>query len=200
MKGRGLLTSLAGTTTMDVNHWSISYIKDMDTRIAIGMFFSYLTQGYYGLDLSLNKPFKWTYGFGSSLVIMQKAAQDFDNENIIKNSYVYRCGSENNWVMLAKWHSFYPWVASDITFLGVIFLLFIIAVIYGRCWIKMTNKIDISSIIVFGQFTILFFYLPMNNQIGQSFESLFGSLFWTLLWIIKNLNNVMLKNKIKLVT
>lgn len=184
MKGRsgGLNThSSNASAVLDTNHWSLIYFNDMNTKIAIGMFYAYLTQGYYALDLSLNKPFMWTYGLGHSLVVMQNADKYI---GITTRTYVYRCETENNWKMLQQWHSFYTWVASDVTFFGVIIVMFLLAYFYGRCWNAITCNNDICSLIFFAQITILFFYLPMNNQLGQSFETYFGFLFWMFYWML----------------
>ena len=129
MKGRsgGLnIYSPNASTVLDTEHWMLKPFRDRDTKIAIGMFYSYLTQGYYALDIALNKPFIWTYGLGHSLVVMLNADEYIP---VMKRSYVFRMEIEDGWKMMRQWHSFYTWIASDVTFFGVIIVLFLLAYI-----------------------------------------------------------------------
>lgn len=180
MKGRsgGLSQTLEGAT-LDISHWTLTPFDDVTTKIAIGVFYSYLSQGYYPLYLSLNKPFDWTYGFGHSLVVLLKVD---DLLGIKENSYVYKCEIEDGWPMMLRWSSFYPWLASDVTFYGVLFVLFLLAYAFGKCWILIRNHGDFCSLVLFAQLSIVFMYLPLNNQIGQGFEPYFGFLFWLFYW------------------
>lgn len=182
MKGRsGGLNKFSanGEAVLNTDHLSLRYFDDIDTQLAIGGFYSYLSQGYYALDLSLNKPFMWTFGLGNSLVVLVNV----NNLELMNRTYVYRCETENHWSMMRQWHSFYVWAASDVTFIGVFFLLFLLAYIYGMCWKLITRNNDLRSLILFSQITIMFFYLPMNNQLAQGFETYFGFLFWLNYWI-----------------
>ena len=83
-----------------------------------------------------------------------------------------------------QWSTFYTWVASDISFIGVLILMFIIGYLLARTWKRAKDKNDYISLVVFVQLMLLCFYLPANNQLFQSYEGLFGNMSWLMIWLL----------------
>lgn len=85
---------------------------------------SYLVQGYDNLEKIIeNCEFQWTFGAGNSRFLMQ-AIDLVLGVDLTSRTYPYQLKSYGV-DPLASWHSAYAWFASDITFVGVIVLMFI---------------------------------------------------------------------------
>ncbi len=170
---------------LNIEHPLLNLFDSYEIKLAIASLISYFTQGYYALGLAMEKPFMSSFGFGSSMAVLINISNLFNTNAIFERTYVYRNFIENGWDWHGKWSSFYVWVASDISFLGVIILMFFIGYLLARSWNKMVICKDYVSIIVFVQLMILCFYLPANNQLFQFFEGLVGNMFWIIIWLMR---------------
>lgn len=84
---------------------------------------SYLVQGYNNMEKIIeNCEFRWTYGAGNSRFLMD--ALEKLGIFLEERTYPYQL-AQYNVDPLASWHSAYAWFASDLTFVGVIFLMFV---------------------------------------------------------------------------
>lgn len=175
-------------TYIDLNNSLLSFSDDETQKYGLAMFMYYLSQGYYGLSLALDKPFIFSYGFGYSSFLLENISQ-LGLENIKLDTYAYRL-YEDNWPTGMVWSSFFVWPASDITFLGVLLLMGIIGYVLGSTWVSSLLGNDYVSLIVFSLLCILAFYVPMNNQLFQGGELFIASWFWIGLW---GLNKIKIK-------
>lgn len=140
---------------------------------------SYLTQGYYAF--SLCRRVKWIpmFGTGNSMFIMENI-NDFFGIELYQYTYQTRISSFN-WDPFVNWHSFYVWVANDISIIGIIALMFIIGYVFYKVTYDAIFARDDLAIVLFCLFMIMFIYLPANNQI-LSYPTTFMA-FWVLLFI-----------------
>ncbi|MDN7244683.1 hypothetical protein [Planococcus shenhongbingii] len=168
-------------TYLDLNNPFLKIVGNEELSYGLAMLMSYLTQGYYGLSLALEKPFVFTYGFGYSSFLLENIAE-LGFPYIKSESYPYRL-FEDNWPTGQVWSSFFVWPASDITFLGVILLMVLIGYILGRSWMESLIYLNSSSIVVLCLMFILCFYLPLNNQLFQGGEPFIYTWFWLVLWL-----------------
>lgn len=84
---------------------------------------NYLVQGYNNMERIIeNCEFKWTFGIGNSRFLMQILDRVFGID-LTSRTYPYQLGAFGV-DPLASWHSAYSWFASDLTFVGVIVLMF----------------------------------------------------------------------------
>lgn len=173
-----------GQYFLDVNHISLSWIKSGELKLIVGAFIHYFTQGYYALGLAISKPFLPTFGFGSSMAILINVSRLFNTNYLFERTYVYRNYLYDGWDWHMQWSTFYTWVASDISFIGVLILMFIIGYLLARTWKRAKDKNDYISLVVFVQLMLLCFYLPANNQLFQSYEGLFGNMSWLMIWLL----------------
>ena len=173
-----------GQYFLDVNHISLSWIKSGELKLIVGAFIHYFTQGYYALGLAISKPFLPTFGFGSSMAILINVSQLFNTNYLFERTYVYRNYLYDGWDWHMQWSTFYTWVASDISFIGVLILMFIIGYLLARTWKRAKDKNDYIYLVVFVQLMLLCFYLPANNQLFQSYEGLFGNMSWLMIWLL----------------
>lgn len=139
-----------------------------DYALALGSFLFYLTNGLYGLYLSLTLPFEWTYFVGNSyslgrIIEIALSADGF----ILEQTYPYRVGVTYGWGF-DKWHSLFAWIASDITFLGILFLTPLFSFFYARLWLQAIRASNpfAGPLFIYLSLGLIFSYA--NNQIMHS--------------------------------
>jgi hypothetical protein len=144
---------------------------------------SYLTQGYYGLYLSLRKPFVPMFGVGNSLFLTQQAVRITGNQNIAQMSYPSRI-QQDGWDALGRWSSIYPWIASDVSFPGTIVVVFLIGRFFAMAWFDAVSSRNPFAFGMVALFAIMLFYFPANNQTSQFGEEF--TAFWGILiaWLL----------------
>lgn len=144
----------------------------------------YLAQGYFALERSSDMPFKWTWGVGNSSFISRQVdraiGSDFSNQ-----TYVARL-EEIGWDRYNNWSSFYVWWASDITFYGIVFLMFGIGFLVRISSIAMISRLNPYSASLFSQLVILVYYIPAKNQLFQSGEGFFAFLGTLIFFIVSD--------------
>jgi len=138
---------------------------------AIGVFQFYFTNGLYGLSLCLQLPFEWTYFVGNSYSLSRVLEiLSGDSLNIVEYSYPYRAGVELGWGA-DKWHSLFAWLASDITFIGVLVLTLFFARFYAKLWIEAIRSSNPFSGPLFIYFSLGLVFSYANNQLMHTLES-----------------------------
>lgn len=155
---------------------STSYIlppKIMEFYIKIS---TYLTQGYYGMSLALDKDFDSTFGIGHSYFLLDQFKYFF-NIDLIERTFQYKI--TDKWDRLVQWHSFYSQVANDVSFYGVIPVMFVLGYLLSAIYISAIKNNNIIAKIILTLFAVMFVYMPANNQIFNFMESMFS--FWMLL-------------------
>lgn len=154
-------------------------------RVGLGLslFISYISQGYYGLSLSLQLPFEWSYGLGNSFALTSYAEQYFGASNIFEQTYPYRMEYMFNWPAKMYWHTIFPWLASDITFPGTLALMFFVGRGYARSLIDGVIYESPLGICVFYLLTTFLLYLPANNQLMQTREMMIATVVIFFSWI-----------------
>lgn len=142
---------------------------------------SYLTQGYYGMSLSLKLPWEPGFGFGHNKALQQLFPEYLDP--IYFNTYQYRLNNYG-WDENIQWHSLYTWFANDFTFWGVIIVLFFIGYIFCKAYTdSLVYNNPFAKVVVY-YFVLLCVFIPCNNQLFQSTYILFGFLGSIFLWFI----------------
>lgn len=154
-----------------------------DYALAFSMFLMYLTNGLYGLYLSLTLPFEWTYFVGNSYSLGRIVEIAFSNSGaVLEHTYPYRVGVIYGWGF-DKWHSLFSWLASDITFLGVLFLAPVFSFFYARLWlqaIKASNPFS-GPLFIYLSLGLIFSYA--NNQIMHTLAGVIVLFFLLVGWV-----------------
>lgn len=141
----------------------------------------YLSGGYQGLSLCLQLPFEWTYGVGNSVGMSNIIEKSFDVD-IYSHTYLFRMEQAYGLLGKQRWHTIFPWLASDFTFFGTIILFFFIAYFYGKSWKELLMYKNPISLLLFSLLSVLFVFVPANNQILHGFDYLVITSFVVLLW------------------
>lgn len=186
------VSTRAGKETLDDYYGSLKGVNAEDHavlrllpdswRVVLIANASYGVHGYYGLALCLEEEFEWTYGVGHSLILMSYAER-LSGFRIFDRTYAARTEASTGYSSRVYWHTMFPWFASDLSFPGVIVLLFAIGRIFSNCWIESLDGENPFAVAMFCQLVTMMFYLPANNQLFQTLTSLIT--FWGLgiLWV-----------------
>ncbi len=162
-------------------HHLVFQIFGDQVGFAMSMFTGYLAQGYLGLSLAFNEPFVWTYGIGNSYATTILFGKLFGLPVSVEDSYPFRVGVDTGWD-LAKWHSVFPWLASDFTFPGVLIIFFFYAFVYGRCWKEAIVYRNPLSILFFCVLNLGLVFVPSNNQLLHGPESVLAVFVIASMW------------------
>lgn len=151
-------------SNFDYNHFLIKFLP-RSLQNGIGTLISYGTMGYYFLSKTFQLPFKWTYGLGSNWGINQLLTQLFGIKDFYSDTYVGRLETVTGIDGKANWLTIFPWLASDLTFIGALVVLGICAFILAKCWKEIFLEKNVLSYILLNRFAIGYFYILANNQL-----------------------------------
>ena len=149
--------------------------------VGIYMFYRYLTQGYYGLSIAMDADYDGGYGFGHSRPLQYLASKlgDIDFSSNIINQL-----DDSGWSSTGVWSTGYSWIANDVPFTLIPFLLMFFSFIMGFAYKQVILRECKFSIFIFTYLFFSFIYMPANLQLAQSGDFYFGFLFWFSLYII----------------
>jgi len=160
-------------------------VRDLPPLVRTGVLgiTSYLSQGYYALYLTLDEPFVPMFGVGNSMFLFRQAARITGNDGIMEMPYPMRI-EKYGWNAYSNWSTIYPWIASDVSFLGSILVVFLIGRFFALSWLDSLQGANPFAVVVFSQFLIMLFYFSGNNQCLQTGEGF--TAFWVLLilWLL----------------
>lgn len=141
----------------------------------------YLNVGYYGLSLALEKPFLPTWGVGSSPVTIRQAERFLGEGSVARRTYPYQIEMDG-WDANGLWSSFYPWIASDVSFPGTIVVVFLVGYNFGLAWVDSLRGANPFAVAMAANFVIMLYYFPSNNQLFYSMETGVASIVTFVLW------------------
>jgi hypothetical protein len=151
-------------------------------NFGFAMLTGYLTNGYYGLSLALNQPFEFAYGLGHSSALQQLFQKIFDI-TVLDLTLIGKA-SASGWDHRYYWFTIFPWIASDVGFLGSLIFIGFVARWFKESWRDSIYCNNDCAAVVFVLLCILFFYLPANNQLTQTLDSYFTFLSAFVAWKI----------------
>ncbi|MFN8168730.1 MAG: hypothetical protein U0S36_08090 [Candidatus Nanopelagicales bacterium] len=133
----------------------------------------YVTQGYSGLGASLTQEFVWTKGSGTSpglarvLFFVPTDAEP----------YPVRAERATGWPALGKWQTLYPWVASDVTWVGAVLVVGLLGLGLGASWRRaLVGPTGYLAGTWFATLATIAVYVPLNNQPVAATSSVIGLL------------------------
>jgi hypothetical protein len=142
---------------------------------------SYLCQGYYGMSLAVGEPFTSTYGIGNSYFLADNFKSLF---GIDVEPFTYQAKVSDKWDQYGHWHSFYGYMANDVSFIGVVFIMFLLGVFLAVTYKDAIYGQNIFSQCLLPVFVILFLYMPANNQVFGYMQSFCTFFELTILWFV----------------
>lgn len=143
---------------------------------------SYITQGYYAFSISIGLVFPNNFGFGSSL-FLQENFSPFIGSSFFAETYQNQLIGYG-WDPKVNWHTFYVWLGNDVPFIFIPIIMFVIGYLFAITWTDAVQVKSFISIILLPFWFILIFYIPANNQIGQSPYFYIPFSFWLMCFLI----------------
>ncbi|WBA13976.1 hypothetical protein [Salinivibrio proteolyticus] len=138
----------------------------------------YIVQGYKGMSISLNESWDSTYGLGHS-VFLQRVFEDYLGFDIRERTYQRKI--TEIWDENIYWHSAYSYFANDVSFYGVIVVMFFIGYFFSSTVTSALFYNNFIAKILLPLFALMFFYLPANNQVFSFLENMIS--FWVLTFV-----------------
>lgn len=164
--------------SMDADNMLIRFLPPAQQG-SVAALVSYVTQGYYALSLALHEPFVFCYGVGNSY-FLEGLTRKFVASPIMDRTYPARIETYG-WSRYGRWHSLYTWIACDVSFYGVIIVVFLIGRLLAALWLDVVVNKDPLAISLFALLLMMLYYASANNQV-LGFPST-AIPFWTLLCI-----------------
>lgn len=153
--------------------------------IEFGMYYlvRYLTIGYYGLAGCLDLPFQWTYGFGHSAFLRRYAGLfNPEWEWTFLDTYPARLEQATGYSTANYWHTSYPWLASDLTYGGVLLLVCGVGYLFLRAAKEFIVSRNIFALSACSQLFLVLMYLPASCERVNRPESAFALYGSLILW------------------
>lgn len=180
----GLISSINNGVKIDLNQGIALFIPDGFQTLVI-LLDSYIAQGYYGFSKALSLPFNSTFGIGNSIFLMENLKKILQVD-FFQNSYHIKL-EEFGWKSKVNWHTFYLWIANDVHFIGVVFVMFMLgyflAIVFKDFLINKSNL----SICLLGMLAILFIYIPANNQLFASPNTAVSFYVISFIWVVSKI-------------
>jgi hypothetical protein len=148
---------------LEEDNWMIRRLSP-GARGVVAASTSYLGQGYCALSLALKEPFVWSYGVGNSFYLTSVAEHFAGPGAVSDRTYPARI-EKAGMSRTANWHTFYTWIASDVSFPGVLVVLFLVGRLFALTWLDVLNKENPFAPALFALLVIMLFYVPANNQV-----------------------------------
>jgi hypothetical protein len=148
---------------------------------------NYLTTGYYGLGLSLDRPVKPMYGFGHSMFLTRNFERLTNSDGFESRSLPVQISDKDGFRYPVHWCTAYPYFANDIGFLGTVVMLFFVGRGLAKCWLDMLGGRNPYAVVFFSLLTTLIFYLPATNRMLQDGEGVVAFYTWLAIWLSSRL-------------
>lgn len=145
----------------------------------------YLSQGYYGMSLTMRVPWKPMWGIGYSMALQNLLGNFIPS--ISDASYQTRI-EQYGWDSYTQWHSMYSWFANDLSYFGVIFVMFLFGYVFHKA---LSDSLELNNpyakVMLYYMFLMAVF-LPCNNQIAQTTYILFSFFYVFVKWQLSKRN------------
>lgn len=175
-----------GLISLNLDHPSLALIP-ASMKYQVGSFLLYPTMGWYGLSLTLQMPFQWTYFLGGARGINNIVSQFIPNiPYMYDKTYLGRMESQFGYDGLSNWNTIFPWLASDFTFIGALIFMGFIAYIYSKSWKQAVEHDNPISFTMFATLNIMYIYIVANNQLFIQRGSTIATLIIFTMWFIKS--------------
>lgn len=171
----------------DTNHIIFKIFGDKLGFGLASIMAGYLSQGYYGLSLCMQLPFKWTYGLGSSYALTS-ILKKVGVTGIYEQTYLNRMTERFRRSGLQSWNTIFPWLASDYTWIGAMLLFTIVGYFMAKSWKEVILHDNVISYVVFACIVIVIVFIPANNQIFHGYDSFISTWVMFILWLFKRGN------------
>jgi len=164
------------------NLWFLDFLPHR-LKTGISIIWFYASHGYCGLSYSLEMPFTWTMGLGSSRAFQMYASRYLGAPDLQTLTYPVRAEAEFGWPAYMYWSTMYPWLASDITFLGCVLLMALLGWLLFATWDRAVCTKSPVECCFFTMLVTTILFVPVNAQVLLGRESLIACIQIVLLFL-----------------
>ncbi|MBX3119934.1 MAG: hypothetical protein KF784_12780 [Fimbriimonadaceae bacterium] len=154
-----------------------------DARPGFLAFANYLTTGYYGLSLSLDREQKPMYGMGHSMFLTRNYERFTGDKSFAKRSLPVQISDKDGFKYPVYWCTAYPYMINDLGTIGTVLLMFGVGVLFALTWIDTLGGKNPFAIVLFWLLAIFLFYLPATNRMLQDGEGVIAFYVWLVLYL-----------------
>lgn len=158
---------------------------------AIGSY--YVGHGYHALSIALRLPFETCYGFGH-ISILHGLFEKVTGIDLYKKTYVYKV-NQSGYPVSLKWGTAFIQWASDISFIGVVFLMGVLGMLVAKLWGEVLIQKNFIALMLLTALAMNLLFITSWWQAGMSgtdFLWFYGSLF---AWVLQKIVVVIKKKK-----
>jgi hypothetical protein len=141
----------------------------------------YLTQGYYGMSLSVDIPLESTYGLGHSMFITEALRKHLDVD-LTQQTFQHKIHEQ--WSATGQWHSAYSQWANDVGFPGVALVMLALGFYTCAIWSSALATHNAAAVCSIPLLVTLVIFIPANNQVFNIFESLMTFIVLFVAWVV----------------
>ena len=104
---------------------------------------------------------------------------------MLDETYPLRMEAETGYAAMSKWHTVFPWVASDFTFPGALLVFYLVARVYATTWVEAIRDHNPVSILFFCVLTLGMVFVPANNQLMIAPDSIIALWLLAFVWFLR---------------
>lgn len=159
---------------------------DEDHIIISGMYglLYYVSNGYVGLSGCFDIPFTSTFGQTTFHGIFETVLPSLGMSTNFENSYLVKNEYYNGWDASVTWSTAFAWIASDISFYLVPFVMFFVGICTKRVWLNAVINQNPFAFLLMGQIMIFCFMIPANNQLFLTWGNSIGTIAIIIMYFI----------------
>jgi hypothetical protein len=144
---------------------------------------NYLTTGYYGLSLSLDREHRPMYGFGNSIFLTRNFERFSNDDNFGARSLPVIISEKDGFRYPILWCTAYPYFLNDLGQIGTIALMFGFGALLALTWLDMLGGRNPYAVVMFWMMAVLVFYLPATNRMLQDGEGVVAFYVWLFVYL-----------------
>lgn len=154
-----------------------------ETHAGFLAFANYLTTGYYGLSLSLDREHRPMYGFGHSIFLTRNYERFTNDDSFGTRSLPVIISEKDGFRYPVLWCTAYPYFLNDLGQLGTIALMFAFGALLALTWLDMLGGRSPYAVVMFWLMAVLVFYLPATNRMLQDGEGVAAFYVWLFVYL-----------------
>jgi hypothetical protein len=154
----------------------------LQQRFGLTLFILSTCQGYYGLELALEKPFDSALGVGHSPAAMAAYETVTGDASLHLRTFTQRNGVDG-WSEDHSWSTLMAWIANDTGFAGAVVVVGLLAFFWGLWWREAAAGMSDPAAVLFSLATTSMVYLPANNQVLATYDGYVVLAVWVAIWL-----------------
>lgn len=150
---------------------------------------AYVSHGYFGLASSMKLPFVWTGGLGAFRGLSSYLPQYLGLADPYYSTYPVRLQEVSSWSATGVWSTIYPWLASDLSFPGVVLASAVLGFAVARVWRNFLITGSGLALVLISIFAVGAAYSVANNQLFNERYSAIGVLTILIAYVVSRLRS-----------